>query len=326
MIDDAFPASHPYVVEARFARLGGGDGVTAVEEHRDVHGGRDAGEVQRPELVPLGQQQDGVRSLGSFVGILAHGCAGQLDSSLLHRHRIVGPHRHTFPLQRVNYLHRECFPDVVGIRLEGYTPDCDDRSFQIAEVIPQLLHHSLDLAGIHFHHRLEQAWLDAVLRAHVTQREHVFREATPTISDPRTQERAPDAPVEAHPFGDQRAICVHPLADVRHLVYEADLGGRNALDAYLTISAVRVSAMSIGAPSGSYSSLTLAPASSSFAPTTTRSGRIKSRMAEPSLRNSGLETTGTDSSAASSSASSSRSASQVPTGAVLLLTMIGHGS
>ena len=60
-------------------------------------------------------------------------------------------------------------------------------------------------------------------------------------------------------------------------------------------------------------------ARASSVPTTTRSGRLKSSIAEPSRRNSGLETTATSSSGLISRMRRSTS-SPVPTGTVDLVT------
>ena len=67
-----------------------------------------------------------------------------------------------------------------------------------------------------------------------------------------------------------------------------------AFAAYFVSSAERRSMKSTGCSArtnGAYSSAMTARARSEATPTTTRSGRMKSSMAAPSLRNSGLETT-----------------------------------
>ena len=65
---------------------------------------------------------------------------------------------------------------------------------------------------------------------------------------------------------------------------------RKAFDASLTISALAMSVRTTGAPNGEYRSTTASPAQSPSSPTTTRSGCMKSRTADPSLRNSGQDT------------------------------------
>src|SRR5260370_15329847 len=69
------------------------------------------------------------------------------------------------------------------------------------------------------------------------------------------------------------------------------LAARNALEAYFIISAVYRSVMTIGARNGRERVATLLAASWSVEPSTIRSGYWKSRTAEPSRKNSGLETT-----------------------------------
>ena len=100
-----------------------------------------------------------------------------------------------------------------------------------------------------------------------------------------------------------------------------------ALEAYLIISAERISVNIILyrlSVKGLYSrSISFSPFSDST-PTTTLSGLIKSFMASPSLRNSGLEATSKGISSLplffNSSAIISFTKSEVPTGTVLFVT------
>ncbi len=95
-----------------------------------------------------------------------------------------------------------------------------------------------------------------------------------------------------------------------------------AFAAYLHSSALAQSIIRIGAPvrvNGAYSSFMISPARCSSAPMTTRSGFMKSSIAAPCFRNSGLLTTlnGCD----VSFLTTSRTFSLVPTGTVLLSTI-----
>ena len=98
------------------------------------------------------------------------------------------------------------------------------------------------------------------------------------------------------------------------------------LAAYLVISALRTPitmSFSLVRAKGEYSSRMMEAARSESVPRTTRSGFMKSEMASPSLRNSGLDTTSTFRSrprAASSSLMMPRTMSAVPTGTVDLST------
>jgi hypothetical protein len=99
-----------------------------------------------------------------------------------------------------------------------------------------------------------------------------------------------------------------------------------ALAAYLVSSALRRSittSLSRLRWNGAYSARIRWIARSSSAPTTMRSGRMKSSTAAPSFRNSGLDTTANSTAlprAASSSAIAAFTLSAVPTGTVLLST------
>ena len=98
------------------------------------------------------------------------------------------------------------------------------------------------------------------------------------------------------------------------------------LEAYLIISALAMSHTCMRSPdsmNGLYKALMILPACSSSTPTTTRSGLMKSSMAVPSFRNSGLLATPKAISTpllSSSRRITSRTFSAVPTGTVLLVT------
>ena len=99
---------------------------------------------------------------------------------------------------------------------------------------------------------------------------------------------------------------------------------RIELAAYFDSSALAVSIIMIGAPvrvNGAYSSFITVADRSSSVPMTTRSGFMKSSIAAPCLRNSGLLTT--LNSADVSSAIAARTRRAVPTGTVLLSTIDG---
>ena len=95
-----------------------------------------------------------------------------------------------------------------------------------------------------------------------------------------------------------------------------------AFAAYLHSSALAQSIIMIGAPvrvNGAYSSFISSAARGSSAPMTTRSGFMKSSIAAPCFRNSGLLTTLKG--CVVSRRMTSRTFAAVPTGTVLLLTM-----
>ena len=99
------------------------------------------------------------------------------------------------------------------------------------------------------------------------------------------------------------------------------LAARKALDAYLIVSAEAGSVTMTGARRALNSSATRAAAAWSSEPMTMRSGWRQSWTAEPSRRNSGLDTTRT-----SSRPSTSSTTRVEPTGTVDLLTTMHSGA
>src|SRR5215217_3296220 len=100
------------------------------------------------------------------------------------------------------------------------------------------------------------------------------------------------------------------------------LVARKALLAYLIISAVRRSVMTIGERSGRCNCATLFAASRSREPITLRCGLIKSAIADPSRRNSGQETTAKSIGFGWAFLTMLATQSPVPIGTVDLLIMI----
>ena len=99
-----------------------------------------------------------------------------------------------------------------------------------------------------------------------------------------------------------------------------------AFEAYFIISAEGISVKSSKRPfsiKGLYNRSIIVRARPLSTPTTTRSGSMKSLMAAPSLRNSGLEATSNSTFIprwSSSLRMAARTSSPVPTGTVLLVT------
>src|ERR1700690_991457 len=97
---------------------------------------------------------------------------------------------------------------------------------------------------------------------------------------------------------------------------------RNAFEAYLIISAVRKSVMTIGARNGKCKCATFSAASRCSEPITVRCGFIKSEIAEPSRKNSGQDTTENGTGWGWALVTISATQSPVPMGTVDLLMMI----
>src|SRR3989337_2868302 len=99
------------------------------------------------------------------------------------------------------------------------------------------------------------------------------------------------------------------------------LVAKKALEAYLIISAVRSSVIMMGARSGKCNWATFSAARGSVEPRTVRAGLMKSLMAAPSRKNSGLDTTENGMETFWWDLMISATQSPVPTGTVDLLTI-----
>ena len=191
-----------------------------------------------------------------------------------------------------------------------------------AEVLVDLVDHHLLLRFVDFVDRFEHPRLDAMLAGHLLQRPHVFREATAAVADAGEQEREADAAVVADAAADVVDVAAHPFAEVGHLVDEADLR-RRAARWRRTWSSPRFRATSRGTDSrcaGTACRVREIARETSYrrTPTTTRSGLMKSSIAEPSFRNSGL--LATSHSRPVASRRRAKILALVPTGTVLLVT------
>ena len=129
----------------------------------------------------------------------------------------------------------------------------------------------------------------AGVRGQLLERERVLREAAAAVADPGTEEARADTVVETDPSATlttsapvaSQTFAISLMNEIR--VISA------AFAASLIISADATSQRTIGASIPSWSSATASPSSSRNAPTTMRSGVMKSRSAVPSAVNSGFD-------------------------------------
>ena len=89
--------------------------------------------------------------------------------------------------------------------------------------VADLLDHHALLGFVHLVDGFEHPRLDAVVAGHGGQRPHVLGEATAAVADAGEQEGEADAAVVADAAADVVDVAAHPLAEIGHLVDEADL-------------------------------------------------------------------------------------------------------
>ena len=152
---------------------------------------------------------------------------------------------------------------------------------------------------------------------------HVLGEATSAIAGAGKQELKADAGIVADAAANVVDVGPEPLAQVGHLVDEADLGRQHRVGdvlGHLRAFGRHDQERLLGPQErGCTARATPPPTSGRRTPTTTRSGFMKSSIAAPSLRNSGLLATSMRPPAARRRSCDPR---LVPTGTVLLTTTI----
>ena len=114
--------------------------------------------------------------------------------------------------------------DVVGARLEGQSPHGDRLSLQLAgEMLLGLARQHVLLPQVDLVHGVEDLRPDAQLPGGGREGLHVLGEATAAIAAAREQEGKADAAVVADAAADLVDVGPRQLAQVGHLVDEADL-------------------------------------------------------------------------------------------------------
>ena len=153
-----------------------------------------------------------------------------------------------------------------------------------------------------------------------------FGKATAAVADAGEQEREADAAVVADAAADVVDVGARFSQRLAISLMKLILVASMALATYLVISALSGDMTRNGFSvrrNGVYSSCSTSPTSGRRTPTTTRSGFMKSSMAAPSLRNSGIA--GDVALAAGEFFEPGHSLALVPTGTVLLMTTGGGG-
>ena len=144
---------------------------------------------------------------------------------------------------------------------------------------------------VHLPHRVQQHELVARVAGELLERGDVLREAGAAEADAGAQEVRAEPVVEADALRDVDDVGADELADVRDLVDEADARREERVRGELHELGRRdVRAHDLGLDAADAARRRGRRRSSSNAPTTSRSGFMKSATALPSARNSGFET------------------------------------
>ena len=139
---------------------------------------------------------------------------------------VVGAHAGAPLQQAVDDVQCRRLADVVGVGLEGQSPQGDGLALQVAaEVAVHLVHQHLLLAVVDAHHGVEDAEVVAELAGGHGQGLHVLREAGAPVAYAGEEEALADAAVGADADAHHVHVGAHPFAEVGDLVHEGDAGG-----------------------------------------------------------------------------------------------------
>src|SRR6266851_2888144 len=127
------------VDEAAFAHRLGVEDVAAVDDHRTAHQAFDPIEVELAKLVPLGDDEQRVRTGGHGVGVLAILDRVHLRPEDRHRLGVVSADVGAFLHQVLDDVDRGCLADVVGVWLVRQSQDADHLAAQPPKDFAQFL-------------------------------------------------------------------------------------------------------------------------------------------------------------------------------------------
>src|SRR5690606_31045486 len=122
---------------------------------------------------------------------------------ILGRLRIMGVDHCPFLQQRLNVVQRRCLTNIIGMWLEGKTPDGDYLAFEI--VLEVFLDPSKELGFlvlVYVHNRLQDSEVVGGILGRLGQRLDVFGKATSAVSDTREEKAFPYSAVCPNPFPD----------------------------------------------------------------------------------------------------------------------------
>src|SRR5215813_9754077 len=104
---------------ALLGHRGGLVDIAQVYDHWATHHALDPIEIERAKLVPFGQQEHGIGTLETNIGIACRFQSRHETASLRHSLRIECAHARAVRLQGWNYGEARGLPHVIGIGLEG---------------------------------------------------------------------------------------------------------------------------------------------------------------------------------------------------------------
>src|SRR5688572_11614868 len=205
--------------------------IASIEDRRRPQRVADTIEVRTAELLPFGEDGERVGASERLFGAVGKHEISALPvdaPGLGHRDWIVGTHGRAGRPQGVHQRAARRLAHVVGIGLEREPPERKRSAGELAlKVAVDLVEQHALLTHIHGLDRGEQACVEAALARAVHQRLDVFRKAGTAVACSRVYEAVADARIRTDAEPDLLDVGADALGDVRHLVHEADLGGKH---------------------------------------------------------------------------------------------------
>ena len=230
------------VFESRFGEFLGVVDVATVDDEGVLHGLLHHAEARHAELLPFGDEQQGVCIEQGFVHVVAVDdlfcdCRGiraccHTALAFVHGDRVVHADCCACLGQEVDEHEGGGFAHIVSFGLEGETPHGNRLALEVgfaAKTLDKLVEKHRLLVFVDFFDGFENAHLVAVLFGGLDEGFHVFREAASTVAAARVEEFAADAGVATDALTDHVHVGAHEFAEVCDVVHEADAGCKHGV-------------------------------------------------------------------------------------------------
>src|SRR5919109_426414 len=198
--------------------------VPAVDDDGPAHELLDPGHIELPELVPFGDQDEGVRARGDLVGVAHVDDAREQDLGPLDRRRVEGSHLGACRQEHLRDVHARRVPHVVRVWLERQSEQSDGLARELLELFAEQVDDHHPLIAVDVADGVQELGVVVESLGHRSERRDVLAETAPAPADPRVQIGRADAPVQSHALGDELGVGADALADPRDLVDERDPG------------------------------------------------------------------------------------------------------
>lgn len=209
--------------------------IAPVEDEGRAHGALEDVEARQAELLPLGHEHQCIGIDRSLVHITAVADAiAQAAACLVHSDRVVYLHMAACLQEALDEHEGRCLAHVVGLGLEGQSPERHHAPLEVAvEVVQELLEEDPLLPLVHPIHRLEHLHGVACALGGLDERLDVLGEARPAVATAWVEELAPDARIAADAAAHHVDIRPDEFAKVGDIVHEGDARGEHGIGGVL---------------------------------------------------------------------------------------------